>query len=544
MKPGLLPSLAFAAFALAACGGGGGGGGQSVPIASPTPANTANVTFSLNLGLSTQSVERRPAFVSPSTSSIVVAVSGQTATGNCSAGICSVQLTVPVGLDSFTISLYDKPNGAGTLLGIGKASVNIVAGSSNTIKASYDGVLDHVVAVPAATSVPAGTATTISVAINGYDPDGNLIVGPNAFIDVNGSPVTLTLSRVDTSAGGRGTTQLSQTTVTSPTTVSVAYNGLAMYQSDVSIQSSSQLRGTLVGCSIAFVPTIKEYDVAPYLPTALTPGPDGNVWMTDLISNVVKITPAGAVSGYSVGAGNTGPDAITVGSDGNLWFSEFTGQQIGKVTTAGQVTLYQPFAATGYGDISGIFKGPDGNFWVGEGASEITKITPDGLTATAYTLTTYANPGNLTSGPNGGLLFTEATSPDIGTITTSGVISEYATADGAASWGATMGPDGNIWYTQPTEIIKANPNFSTLGRYAISAKGGGIIPGPDGNLWFVESYGNKIGRVTPQGVVTEFSVPTAYAQQPQPALAGITVGPDGNIWFGEQINRKVGVLIY
>ena len=56
----------------------------------------------------------------------------------------------------------------------------------------------------------------------------------------------------------------------------------------------------------------------------------------------------------------------------------------------------------------------------------------------------------------------------------------------------------------------------------------GIAAGPDGNLWFTEYDGDRIGRITPAGVVTEFS-------------AGITRtatdrdhgGPDGNLWFTE-----------
>jgi hypothetical protein len=37
----------------------------------------------------------------------------------------------------------------------------------------------------------------------------------------------------------------------------------------------------------------------------------------------------------------------------------------------------------------------------------------------------------------------------------------------------------------------------------------GITTGPDGALWFNEYSGNKIGRITTAGVVTEFSTPTA-----------------------------------
>jgi virginiamycin B lyase len=48
----------------------------------------------------------------------------------------------------------------------------------------------------------------------------------------------------------------------------------------------------------------------------------------------------------------------------------------------------------------------------------------------------------------------------------------------------------------------------------------GITAGPDGNLWFTEFTGNRIGRITPAGTVTEFPVLTGK-RGPE----GITAGP-------------------
>jgi virginiamycin B lyase len=43
-------------------------------------------------------------------------------------------------------------------------------------------------------------------------------------------------------------------------------------------------------------------------------------------------------------------------------------------------------------------------------------------------------------------------------------------------------------------------------------------------LWFTEDSGNKIGRITPAGVITEFSIPT-----PNSRPYDIATGPDGNL---------------
>jgi virginiamycin B lyase len=55
-----------------------------------------------------------------------------------------------------------------------------------------------------------------------------------------------------------------------------------------------------------------------------------------------------------------------------------------------------------------------------------------------------------------------------------------------------------------------------------------IVACSDGNMWFTENPGSKIGRITPEGVVTTFNIPTANAQPQQIVCAG-----DGNLWFTE-----------
>jgi streptogramin lyase len=61
-----------------------------------------------------------------------------------------------------------------------------------------------------------------------------------------------------------------------------------------------------------------------------------------------------------------------------------------------------------------------------------------------------------------------------------------------------------------------------------------MVVGPDSNLWFVELGGQKVGRITTAGVITEFPVPNAQA------LYGIASGPDGNLWFTDTMAGKIG----
>src|SRR5262249_53545034 len=87
-------------------------------------------------------------------------------------------------------------------------------------------------------------------------------------------------------------------------------------------------------------------------------------------------------------------------------------------------------------------------------------------------------------------------------------------------------PDGTI-----TEFTGAGQPGVTPGL----GSPGGITAGPDGALWFTEIAGNKIGRMTTAGVVTD-EIPIAAGS----ATHEITTGPDGALWFAEAAKDQIG----
>lgn len=104
--------------------------------------------------------------------------------------------------------------------------------------------------------------------------------------------------------------------------------------------------------------------------------------------------------------------------------------------------------------------------------------------------------------------------------------------------GITSGPDGNLWFAEAdaNKIGRITPQ-GVVTEFAIPTPGSrpyGIAAGPDGNVWFTESFGNKIGRITPGGTITEFPIPTASSLP-----VGIALGPDGNMWFTESNKNKI-----
>ena len=105
----------------------------------------------------------------------------------------------------------------------------------------------------------------------------------------------------------------------------------------------------------------------------------------------------------------------------------------------------------------------------------------------------------------------------------------------------TSGPDGNLWFTNPISMSfdatvgKLTPTGAVtlypVPTPRILGDPYGITVGPDGNVWFTEIFGGKVGRITPSGSITEFTV----GGQP----AGITAGPDGRLWFTDILLHRV-----
>jgi hypothetical protein len=63
-----------------------------------------------------------------------------------------------------------------------------------------------------------------------------------------------------------------------------------------------------------------------------------------------------------------------------------------------------------------------------------------------------------------------------------------------------------------------------------------ITTGPDGNLWFTEEVGNRLGRITPQGVVTEFPVGSGGNF----GVTEIAAGPTGDLWYTGSSTNVIG----
>ncbi|HEV8062133.1 MAG TPA: Ig-like domain repeat protein, partial [Gemmataceae bacterium] len=279
-------------------------------------------------------------------------------------------------------------------------------------------------------------------------------------------------------------------------------------------------------------------------------GPDGNVWFEDVGSgDLAEITPAGQVIPV--------PTPLPVGDfvfgpDGNIWFAgDFTNGEsyIGEMTPSGTLLHDYAIRSSACGHIAGtstalvLTLGPDGNIWYTEPyvtSDVVGRLTPSGQ-ITEFSIGFDAD--GIVTGPDGNLWFTATSVNDIGRITPTGSITIFdnpvATVPSAFRYtGMIAGPNGNLWMATANTIAEMNTSGQTVAQFQVSGDPYGLAAGPDGNVWYDEGAADDIGRITPQGVVTEFPIPTPKSGAEVPVW-----GPDGNMWFTEYGSGQIGKVL-
>lgn len=128
-----------------------------------------------------------------------------------------------------------------------------------------------------------------------------------------------------------------------------------------------------------------------------------------------------------------------------------------------------------------------------------------------------------------------------------GQVEEFELGAGTRPEALVAGPDGNLWFAGlryvdegfADVVGKVTPQGEVT-EYVVSTHAANvglsdIATGSDGNLWFAFGYTAKVGRITPSGQVTEFQLPDPSARP-----ASIAAGPDGSLWFTEWQGGKAG----
>jgi hypothetical protein len=334
----------------------GGSGMQAVtapaPVATNAPLTPASARFTIVVPSAPAASlsARKPAFVSPSTQSIIITlldVNGTPYTGTpasiasnltpsnpaCTGTPLTCVVTAPAasGSDLFSVVTYDTQQTssspatpAGNVLSRANLTVAVTGGQANTVTTplSLNGAVDHVSVSLSAPSVTIGTPATLGVTVNALDKQNNIIVGTGSYVDANGNALTIHLTDTDTS----GATILSATTFTAPSTgTTLSYEGPTISSPLISATVSG---GTIGGAITGTTLVVNAPRPSPALIALSQP-----TW-------IVGTTVSETLTGANFAAGAT---TVTVGGAG----ISVTGVAVANATTLTANFVIAPGATIG-----------------------------------------------------------------------------------------------------------------------------------------------------------------------------------------------------
>lgn len=279
-------------------------------------------------------------------------------------------------------------------------------------------------------------------------------------------------------------------------------------------------------------------------PGAITVGPDGNLWLTEDVGAIARVTPAGTVTEFPLASPEASPGAIVAGADGALWFTEVTGNRIGRITTTG--TISEMSLPRAHSNPCAIVRGADGQICfseLGTNPAGLGRLDSSGA-LTKHAAAVGLGELGMAAGPDGRLWLANTLLGEIIALSTAWETEIFKLpTPGAAPDAIVAGRDDNLWFS--TSLFMGT--VSELGRITTSGEITELpLPEPDqiaaiaaagDGLWFTNSSRNLIGHLSFDGDLSECPIPT-----PASSPLGIVVAPDGAVWFTEQSANQVGEL--
>jgi streptogramin lyase len=275
---------------------------------------------------------------------------------------------------------------------------------------------------------------------------------------------------------------------------------------------------------------------SPDLPTSnVISGPGGDLWVgvspTSNSAAIDRVGLNGSVTSFAVpGTAADGffINSLAEGPDGNVWFvADFNPSSsdnqviIGSVTPAGQVTEFPPIPVTARlgAAAHGIVSGPGGDLWFG------------------YTVTGSGS--------------TSGSQNFIGRVTTDGSvalfpISSFGSNSSEIVYSPVSGADGNLWFTEGLGkdfVLGRMTPSGAVTQFSIRSKDWGEVGnGANGNLVVTVLNANRrdeVYNLTTAGTLRSYKIPTAVSQ----AFAHYVGAADGSLWFTDGLGSpKIGVI--
>lgn len=191
------------------------------------------------------------------------------------------------------------------------------------------------------------------------------------------------------------------------------------------------------------------------------------------------------------------------GPNGIVWYTGTVGNsehweiRLGRIGPSGQIDeepMAERFPA------AQIAVGSEGDIWLLDGSPRVGRVTPAGGYSQVAIMPGEDFTGHATPASGGGIWFTKGRgsfgTDTVGRIDDNGTVTEIPLAN----------PE-----SRPMDIVEAN----------------------DGDAWFTEYFGDRIGRVSPSGQITEFKLPEGSRP------LGIAVDAQDDVWFTEHGPRDI-----
>jgi hypothetical protein len=269
-------------------------------------------------------------------------------------------------------------------------------------------------------------------------------------------------------------------------------------------------------------------------PGQITRGSDGNIWVTisgsALGNTLARVEPNGDVTEYAPAA-LVNPVGIVSGRDGNLWLTRNGG--VVRVPPSDPNSA-QDFSIGAISDPRGITNGPQQKLWAASGDQLVSFLpgNPAGFSTT--TIAGMAARGIAASGDK--LWIADFGGQRIVRASPTGGTKFYDV--GGAPQGITRGPRKSVAYTNP------GTDPQTVGRIQPPAKPRktevpnsdpfGIVFAPDRNWWFAEFARSKLGVLSRDGRLRQFSqLPDGSGPRQ------VAVGPSGTLWVSLETTQQV-----
>jgi virginiamycin B lyase len=233
------------------------------------------------------------------------------------------------------------------------------------------------------------------------------------------------------------------------------------------------------------------------------------------------------------------PTAVAVAPEGAVWFTIELSDAIGVLRDG---KIHRLPKGTPNLEPLGLAVDASGGAWYTDTpARAIARMAPDGTIRSFPLASPVARMGRLAVAADGTVWFADATTFSI-TSLKNGVFTRHDLGPSRASpFAVAVAADGTVWATlQEVNKLLRLSRDGQLTEFDVPTRLSGlgdVAVDPSGAVWFIETRANKIGQFEQGSGFAEFAIPT-----PAAAPTALAVAPDGAIWFTELRAQKLGRL--